>query len=105
MVVVIAAAFLPALTNAWVSWDDDQNFVLNKNFRNLGWPGLRWAWTTFRLGVYQPLGWMLFETEYAFGGLDPAVYHGVSLGLHIANSMLLYVLVKALIACCSPAIS
>src|SRR5262249_43266167 len=71
-------------------WDDQANFLENLNFRGLGWPQIRWAWGAFLLGVYQPLAWMLLETEYALGGLDPSVYHVTSLLLHAVNAVLLY---------------
>jgi len=97
---VVSVAVLPALTNGWVSWDDDHNFHQNYGYRNPGWPGLKWAWTTSLLGVYQPVSWMLLEVEYAIGGLSPSVYHGTSLGLHVANAIVLYLLVRTLIARC-----
>src|SRR3954470_14683356 len=50
-------AFAPALKNGFVNWDDIFNVTANPDFRGLGWPQLRWAWTTFHLGVYQPLAW------------------------------------------------
>jgi Flp pilus assembly protein TadD len=90
-------AFLPSLGNDFVDWDDDLNFVQNIHYRGVGWGPLLWAWTTFRVGIYQPLGWMLMEVEYAAGGLDPRVYHLSSVVLHVAVAVALYVLVIALL--------
>src|SRR5580704_17067942 len=74
------AAFLPILDNRFVDqWDDGANFLENPSFRGLGWPQVRWAWTTLWQGVYQPLGWMLVEAEYCVLGLAPTGYHLVSL--------------------------
>jgi hypothetical protein len=103
MTFVIWMAFLPALANGWVAWDDGPNLYRNPDLRDLGWPGLKWAWTTDLLGVYQPLAWMLFEAEYAVGGLEPSVYHGTSLILHIADAILLSILIRVLFARCLPA--
>ena len=51
------AAFLPILNNRFVDqWDDGANFLENPAFRGLGWPQVRWAWTTLWQGVYQPIG-------------------------------------------------
>ena len=44
----IVAAFSPCLTNDFVAWDDDENFLKNPYYRGLGWSQLRWAWTSFR---------------------------------------------------------
>ena len=41
-------------------------------------------------GAYQPLGWMLFSTEYRAWGLDARGYHAVSLVWHAAVVVALY---------------
>ena len=89
--------FQPVLGNGFVDWDDHLALRENVHFRGLGWPQLRWAWTTLHLGSYQPLGWMVYEAEYAVGGLNPRVYHLVSLLLHAANAVVLYALTVALL--------
>ena len=96
--ILAVLAFAPAIGNGFVNWDDDTNFVDNPHFRGLGWNQIRWAWTTFRLGVYQPLSWMLLEAEYAAWGLDPRGYHVTSLALYALDTAVLYVLVVALLA-------
>src|SRR5947208_1884161 len=72
---VVAVAFLPVVDNGFLFFDDDENFFDNPDFRGLGWPQVRWAWTTFLLGVYQPLAWLLLEAEYVVWWLDPVGYH------------------------------
>src|SRR3712207_3552252 len=69
---VVAAAtflaFVPALGNGFVSWDDDANFVDNPYYRGLGPAQLRWMWTTFHLGHYVPLSWMTLGLDYVVWG-------------------------------------
>ena len=91
------AVFLPVLNNGFVDWDDRKNIIENLHFQGWGWPYLRWAWTTFLLGVYQPVGWLLLELEYVIWGLNPRAYHAVSLALHALNAVLLYALTLALL--------
>src|SRR4051812_38674840 len=76
-----AAAFLPVLGNGFVLWDDDENFFENHHFGGLCWATVRWAWTTTRLGVYQPLAWILLEAQATLWGLDARGYHAASLFL------------------------
>ncbi len=64
LIVVSLPAFLPILGNGFVTWDDDKNFIQNPSYRGLAPSNISWAWTTFHLGVYQPLAWMLFELQY-----------------------------------------
>lgn len=97
VVSVSAIPFLPVLSNGFVAWDDHQNFLRNEGFRGLGREQLRWAWTTYLMGVYQPLGWMILEAEYGAWGLEPWGYHLVSLLIHAANAGVLYALTAALI--------
>jgi Flp pilus assembly protein TadD len=100
---VTLGAFLPVLGNGFAEhWDDQSNFLENRAFRGLGWPQLRWAWTTTLLGAYQPLGWMLLELEYGAWGLKPGGYHLASLILHAANAVLFYALIRTLVARAMP---
>src|SRR4051812_40024521 len=91
LVLALAAVlpFLPVLAQGFVSWDDDENFVENPDFGPLSWARARWAWATFRLGVYQPLAWVLLEAQAALFGLDGRAFHAVGLLLHAANALAL----------------
>jgi tetratricopeptide (TPR) repeat protein len=102
LVLIVLAAFLPVLSNGFLDWDDEVNFLRNSQYRGLGWPQVRWAWSTFLLGVYQPLAWLLFEVQYVLFGLDPRGYHLTSLLLHAANAVALYALAVALLVRCRP---
>ena len=96
------AAFAPALGNGFVNWDDPANFLANPAYRGLGWPQIRWAWTTRLLDVYQPLAWMLFSAEWSRFGLDPRGYHETSLAIHVAVVLALFFVTKALLRRCLP---
>jgi hypothetical protein len=79
LALIVIAAFIPALDNGFVEWDDSENFVDNPFYRGLGIAQVKWAWSTLWVGVYQPLGWLLFETQYVVWKLDPRGYHLTSL--------------------------
>src|SRR5262249_8429937 len=96
--VLAVVAFIPCLSNDFVLWDDDQNFLENPFYRGLGWQQLRWDWTSFRIGVYQPLAWMVLGAEYLLFGLDARGYHIASLVLHALNTIVLFMLTLALLA-------
>ncbi len=97
LVILTWVAFCPALDNGFVNWDDDANFVKNEHYRGLGRSQFKWAWTTFHMGAYQPLAWMLLSTEYRAWGLDPRGYHAVSIALHSATVVALYGLTLTLL--------
>src|SRR5512136_2885934 len=63
-------SFLPSLQNEFVSWDDGATLLENPNYRGLDWQRLRWMFTTFYLGHYQPLSWVTFALDYLIWGMD-----------------------------------
>ncbi len=99
---MVVATFLPALDNDFVAWDDDRNFLENPNCRELGPDQVKWAFSTFWIAVYQPLAWLFIGAEYLGWQLDPRGYHLVSIVLHVANSLGLYVLTLSLLGRCRP---
>ncbi len=86
------AAFLPALQNNWVNWDDTDNFLQNPAYRGLGWAELKWMWTTQLLRHYIPLSWMTLGLDYELWGMNPFGYHLTSVLLHTANAVVFYLL-------------
>src|SRR5881409_291814 len=90
------AAFLPALQNQFVNWDDKDNFLDNPHYRGLGWTHLRWMWTT-HLGHYIPLTWMTLGLDYLLWGMKPVGYHLTNLLLHAANAVVFFFVVRRLL--------
>jgi Flp pilus assembly protein TadD len=97
MVGLTFTAFLPALQNGFLTWDDGDNLVGNLKYRGVGWAQLRWMFTTFHSGHYQPLTWMSFDLDYLLWGLNPFGYHLTSVLLHCANAVLFYFVVRRLL--------
>jgi Flp pilus assembly protein TadD len=85
-------AFSPILSNGFVDWDDPQWILSNHAFRGLGWDQIHFAFTTFKGGVYQPLGWLVQSLTYELYGLDARGYHLLSLVIHVVNAVLLHLL-------------
>src|SRR2546422_143509 len=94
--VVTFAAFLPALHNQFVNWDDDKNFLENPHYRGLGWTQLTWMWTT-HMGHYIPLTWMTFGLDYLLWGMNPRGYHLTNLLLHAANAVVFFFITRRLL--------
>src|SRR5881409_1147402 len=90
------AAFLPALQNQFVNWDDKDNFLDNPHYRGLGWTHLRWMWTT-HLGHYIPLTWMTLGLDYLLWGMNPVGYHLTNLLLHAENAVVFFFVVRRIL--------
>src|SRR5438128_7164977 len=95
------AAFLPALQNQFVSWDDAENFLDNPHYRGLGWTHLRWMWTT-HLGHYIPLTWMTLGLDYLLWGMNSFGYHLARLLLHAANAVVFSFVVRRILSLALP---
>src|SRR6058998_1593140 len=96
VVLFTLAAFLPALQNQFVNWDDHENFLDNPHYRGLAWSHLRWMWTTHR-GHYIPLTWMTFGLDYLLWGMNPLGYHLTNLLLHAANAVVFFFITRRLL--------
>jgi protein O-mannosyl-transferase len=95
-------AFYPVLQNGFVNWDDDQNLLENPFYRGLHWTNIRWMFTTFHMGHYQPFSWLTFSLDYLLWGMDPFGYHLTNLILHAANGMLVYFVALRLLVMAAP---
>jgi tetratricopeptide (TPR) repeat protein len=100
---VTIVAFLPALHNGFVSWDDPKNFLDNPHYRGLGPAQLRWMITTRHMGHYIPLSWITLGLDYLVWGMNPAGYHLTNLLLHACTAVALYFLARRLFRLALPA--
>ena len=98
-------AFLPALENDFVDWDDQHNFQFNGSYRGLGWTQLTWMFTSVHLGHYIPLTWLTSGLDYVVWGMDPFGYHLTNLLLHAANAALFFLVAVRLLARANPALT
>ncbi len=95
---VVLVSFSPALRCDFiVNWDDDRNLLNNAQYRGLSLAHLRWMFTTFDGGHYQPLSWITLAIDYTLWGMQPHGYHVTNVILHMANALLVYALALALL--------
>jgi len=97
------ATFLPALRCGFVNWDDDLNIVENVGFRGFDGPHLKWMFTTFFGGHYQPLTWLTFAADHAVWRLEPVGYHLTNAIWHAVGALLFFVLALRLLRMALPA--
>ncbi|MBL8792646.1 MAG: tetratricopeptide repeat protein [Planctomycetia bacterium] len=88
--------FAPVLRCGFVNFDDDL-YVTNNPQVQAGWTvaSLNWAWRS-TLAFWHPLTWMSLQLDCQLAGLNPAWFHGVNLLLHLANVLLLFLVLRAL---------
>ncbi len=92
------AAFMPVLDNGFLNWGDEVDLVNNPDYRGLGTSNLIWMFTTIKAGHYQPLSWISFAVDHQLWGMNPRGYHLTALILHVACALLVYSLIRQLLA-------
>jgi tetratricopeptide (TPR) repeat protein len=93
------AVFLPTLDNGFVNWDDPRAILDNPHLTELSAQSLRWMFTTFHMGPYQPLSWLSLALDHLiWGGFDPFGVHLTSILLHAAAAALFFLLSFRLLA-------
>ncbi|MCL6520102.1 MAG: tetratricopeptide repeat protein [Armatimonadetes bacterium] len=95
LVIAIFGAFCRVLTAEFTDYDG--NLYVTQNFfvqRGLNAESLKWAFTAVYAATWQPLTWLSFMLDHELYGLKPAGYHLTNLLLHIANTLLLFGVLK-----------
>jgi protein O-mannosyl-transferase len=95
---VTFTVFIQALSNDFVNWDDHETLLNNSRYRGLGWTELRWMFTTFHMGHYQPLSWVSFAIDFLVWGTNPVGYHLTNVVLHALNAVLFFFLARLLLS-------
>src|SRR5271166_758621 len=93
---LVAAVFVfyaPAARNGFLNYDDDTYITNNPHIRaGLTRATVKWAFTTYDAANYHPLTWLSHALDIQLFGLNSAVHHEVSVLLHAANAVLLFLL-------------
>ena len=90
VVLAAAAAFLPALRDGWVGWDDPEHFLNNPFYRGLGAAQLRWMFEGPHQGQYFPFAWVTLGFDYVLWGMEACGYHLTNILLHAAGAGIFY---------------
>jgi len=104
LALITFSAFLPALGNGFVRWDDDRNLLENPSYRGLRPTQLTWMFTTIHMGHYIPVTWMTLGLDFVVWGMNPVGYHLTSLLIHSASACVFYLVAVRLLRAASPTI-
>lgn len=89
-VLLTLLAFWPSIHRGISDFDDADVLLADQGWRQ-PFPGnVLWAFSTFRVGHYQPLTYLSYALDDAIAGEDYRFAHGVNLGLHALNVMLVW---------------
>ena len=84
--------FWPILGHDFTNYDDDEYITGNAWVQQgVTRESLGWAWTSGHV-YWQPLTWMSHMLDWQLFGPDASGHHAVSLGFHVANTVLVFLL-------------
>jgi tetratricopeptide (TPR) repeat protein len=93
--VAVLLVYWQALSCTFVNFDDGDYVTLNPNIQHgLNWQSLKWAFTSGYAANWHPVTWISHIIDYQLYRLQPAGHHLTSLLLHLANSILLFLLLN-----------
>jgi tetratricopeptide (TPR) repeat protein len=95
LVAVTMAAYWPVLDNDFISLDDHEYVTENPHvISGLSWSNADWAFRSGYASNWHPLTWLSHQLDVQLFGLKPRWHHFTSLLLHLANSLLLFSLLR-----------
>jgi tetratricopeptide (TPR) repeat protein len=107
LVLAVLATFGRTITHDFVQWDDQGHVTENPRLDPISSANLIRFWREPYFGHYVPVSYMVFAAEawlaqsshdaYGQRQFDPALFHAVSVGLHLACVLLAYRFLKMLV--------
>jgi tetratricopeptide (TPR) repeat protein len=95
LAVVVLALYLPVIHNGFLNYDDGEYIANNPPVRaGLTWATVKWAFTSYYVGNWDPLTWLSHSIDCEIFGLNPAGHHYTSVLLHAASVVLLFLLLQ-----------
>ena len=96
LLAAIAVAYSKVFHAGFLSWDDYEYVVHNKDISGFGLANIAAWFSRFYIGNYHPLTIFSYALDHLMGGTKPFVYHFTDLLLHAGNAIVLYFFVNRL---------
>ncbi|MGE5799469.1 MAG: glycosyltransferase family 39 protein, partial [Syntrophaceae bacterium] len=95
LALVTLAVFWQVRDHEFINLDDEQYVTQNPHVRaGLKAGGLAWAFTTTHASNWHPLTWLSHMLDSQLFGMNPAGHHLVNLLFHVANTLLLFLVLN-----------
>jgi tetratricopeptide (TPR) repeat protein len=94
---ITSALYWPVRNFEFILYDDGQYVFENPHVASgLSWKNLAWAVTRFHSGNWHPVTWISHMVDVQLFGMRPGLHHLTNVLLHSANTILLFLLLKAI---------
>jgi Flp pilus assembly protein TadD len=93
LIALTVLIYAPVATHDFLNYDDTDYVSQNPDVAaGLTWHGVVWAFTTGHSSNWHPLTWLSHMLDVQLFGMHPGPHHVVNLLFHIANTILLFLL-------------
>ncbi len=93
LVAATLVLYNPVNRHPFVNYDDDRYVAENPHIQNgLGWDTFTWAFASTEQANWHPLTWLSHALDYRLFHQNPTGHHFISLLIHAANAVLLFLL-------------
>jgi tetratricopeptide (TPR) repeat protein len=93
--VITLIVYFQVTQNEFINFDDDKYITNNKHVQNgLTLKGITWAFTTGHESNWHPLTWISHMIDVQLFGLNPGGHHLMNLLIHLANTVLLFLVLN-----------
>jgi protein O-mannosyl-transferase len=96
LAVATLAAFWPVINAEFIDFDDLYIMENPRMQRGLTAENVSWAFTSFYGSNWHPLTWLSLLMDCELFGVDAPAMHRVNLGFHVANGVLLFLMLNRL---------
>ena len=90
------AAYLPVLRGGFTNYDDGVYILTNPMIRNLDWGHFKDLFSTTYKNQYDPIAMLIMAMEFKVFGPSSVALKAVSLVLHLANTLLVFQIIRYL---------
>lgn len=95
LAIITLTAYWHVANNGFIDFDDPLYVTANNNIRaGFSLDSLKWAFTTNQAYNWHPLVWLSLMLDYKMFGLNPAGCHLTNLVFHVANTLLLFYILR-----------
>ena len=93
LVVVIIGTYMQVRNFDFIGYDDNLYVTENPYVqKGVSLEGIKWAFTTFHSANWHPMTWLSHMLDFELYGLNPAGHHWANVEFHIANTLLLFII-------------
>ncbi|MBN1843887.1 MAG: tetratricopeptide repeat protein [Deltaproteobacteria bacterium] len=95
LAMITLAVYWQVGNHAFVNYDDDKYITANQYVQGgLTLKSVTWAFTSMDVSNWHPLTWLSYLLDIQLFGMNPGMQHLISLFFHVANTLLLFIVLR-----------